>query len=122
MNTSCQKYENLAAEFPSEKDAINRLRDLFQAATPEQVYSIGRLIDLIQPTATHYFPTLLRRAEEEDLILGYVRVESPAMGGIDDFKSIVDIPDQIYDQHQGQNIPVTPDLLKAVYKPFTDPQ
>jgi hypothetical protein len=66
------------------------------------------------------FPALLSKAIEEGLLQKFIRVESPALGGIDDFESLVDIPEEIYDHHQAEYIPVTPNLLKAIYKPIAD--
>jgi len=119
MIMSYLKYESLVSEFPAEHDTIHKLQALFDSSNIGVSYSIGRLIDKVAPQSTYYFPTLLRRAEEENLIKRLVRVESPFMGHIQDFNSISEVPDEIYDQHQGKYILVTPNLIKAVYRPAT---
>lgn len=45
-----------------------------------------------------------------------VRVLSPIGGGIGDFQSVEDIPDEIYDERQGREISVKPENLVIIYK------
>lgn len=117
---SYQNYDLLVDEFPSEQDTIYRLRDLLLNTKPDAAYSIGRLIDLIEPESTYIFPRLMDRAENISLVSKAIRVESPDFGYISDFKTILDIPGEIYDQHQGEEISVTPEMLKIIYKPFSN--
>ena len=117
MNTSYQKYDLIASEFPEERETIEKLRNIFQDAdSAENAYSLGRLIDLSSPRANYLLPQILNRAVEEKLVAKSVRVSSPNFGDIQDFDSLLDVPITIYDPIQGEEITVTSDLVKAMYR------
>jgi hypothetical protein len=44
-----------------------------------------------------------------------VRVYSSTGGGIADFKSSLDIPEEIYDERTGSVLQVTPDKIKILF-------
>jgi hypothetical protein len=99
---------------------VRRLQDLIDNASLSHEYTLNRLIDKLQPHSTYIFPALISKAIEEGLLKKLIRVESPSLGGIDEFSSLMDIPNEIYDHHQGLDISVTPSLLKVIYKPIID--
>ncbi len=45
-----------------------------------------------------------------------VRVMSPQGGGIKDFQSVTQVPDEIYDERTGREIHVQPENLVVIYK------
>ena len=112
-----EKYKTLTSEFPAEADTVSRLRELVEGSSGKTEFTMNRLIDRLKPTSTYYLFHLLVAAERDGIIKKQIKVNSPLDGGIQKFNSVIEIPDLIYDHHQGFDIPVTCDLLSTVYSP-----
>ena len=81
---------------------------------------LPRLVELAQKLAPGVSVEELVLALAEIVKHGFVqrvvRVESPLGGGIGDYDSILDVPDDIYDERQGREIHVQPENLVVIYK------
>lgn len=119
MNTYLEKLDTLIAEFPEEREALSRLNKRFSedmariGRTPE--YPANRIFDVAKPRSGRALAIILARLCELGVLSKFVRVESDALGGIDDFDSVIDVPEVIFDIRQGREIEVRPDQLRLYY-------
>lgn len=114
---SSQKYESLTARFPGEAEAICRLRNLVRESGPDHEYTINRLIDLVKPSSTFYFPSLVNGAVEAGVLTYKIRIQSPVSGaGIEEYESLLEVPETIFDHIEGYEIPVTLELISTIYR------
>jgi hypothetical protein len=119
MNTLSINLENLIVKFPQEQDTIQRLAGFINDNhnKPEKVFTLQRLYDLASPSTAFVFAQLLNDLVEVGVIKKIVRVESPILGGIEDFSSITEVPDTITDWHQDDiTIEVKPENIRVLYK------
>jgi hypothetical protein len=116
---SSDRFDTLIDEFPEETAAVRRLVDLIGRAleTPgRKEYSPNRLYDLLQPSNYRVLIQLLASASDKGLLQRSIRVSSASgMGGIGDFDSMLDIPNQMYDSRIGRVVDVTQDQLEMIY-------
>lgn len=117
---SSSRLSYLIAEFPQEKDTINRLSELIdkqgegdsvRILPPERIFSI------IKPQSFGAFLSILDSLVSKKLVKRIIRVESTAGGGIGpDFDSIADIPETMEDFRTGKTIEVDIDQIKIYYE------
>ena len=92
------------------------LAEELRDSTVRREYSVSRLVDIVAPVTIPKLTSMLELLVEEGVFDRLIRVESPAIGGIEDFASIVDVPSEILDSHTGLMLAVTPDRLKLIYR------
>lgn len=108
-------YASITARYPSEAEAVNKLRELFTAPDSRE-YSFDRLIVLASPHSIEALALILAELTSKKALKQVVRVESqPSSGGIADFPSIQAVPPTIYDWRTDQDISVTPDRLRFLF-------
>lgn len=121
MNTFLKTCSSLMKNNPSVAPALERLKKLYIEVdgNPNKVFSLPVLLDKLslKPNAETFLA--LRSFEESGLIKKTLRVESPTLGGIADFSSLTDVPDEVEDFRTGMYITVTQDNLKTLYS-FSD--
>jgi hypothetical protein len=82
---SSVNFDDLAAEFPEERQAIKGLEALFAAKRPLEV-SFDHLVAKLRPHSVEALALLLSELVEAGLVRRKIRVESPSRGGgIGDF-------------------------------------
>lgn len=97
---------------------IDKLRVLYEesgSGTVARVYPVPFLLtklDLVPSPATF---DIIRTLEKRGFLKKVFRVESPALGGIADFSSLVDIPDEIDDFRTGLSLEVKSENIKVYY-------
>jgi hypothetical protein len=110
-------FEELVRKYPTERSAIQRLEALLGTLRPEDEYTFDYLFDHTAPRSFTAFSLLLGELVNRGLISKVIRVESPTRhGGIKDFASITDVPDELYDWRSDQRIRVTPHDIRMLYK------
>lgn len=108
-------FADITREFPQERAAIERLEKLAEDSQSREM----TLDHLFAATTAHSRPSLVRILERlvaRGIVDRSYRVESPTTGGpIEEFKDFRDIPERIYDHHDGTEIAVTPSHLRVMY-------
>jgi hypothetical protein len=96
----------------------NLARVFQEAKTEHKSLPLPGLVALAQKVEVPVEELVLALAEivKRGFAQRIVRVVSPLGGGIRDFKSIDEVPTQIYDERQGREIDVQPENLLIVYK------
>jgi hypothetical protein len=117
--------ELLTSEFPSDAGTVERLVSFFEsrqkasrepdASGLSKSYSIEKIFSIAEPSSEEVFAKLLIRLEQQGLISPIIRVEIDSLG-IDDYPSIDKVPDEIYNFHNGQYVPVNLSHLHLYYK------
>jgi hypothetical protein len=111
---SLNKLEELISKHPDWRQSISELLSLF---TPGGEYTFAYLVDRLPEMAPQTISVLLSELGSLGIIDRLVRVESPETGGgIKDFASLLEVPDEIYDFRTEKTIPVTPDNLITIYR------
>lgn len=117
MNTSWKDFDTLISEFPEERETIKRLKERFDGDIARGAsYPLNRMVDIARPSSDSALIYILKRMCDLGILSRIIRVESDAMGGIADFKSIDEIPLVIFDDRKGHNIEVRMDQLRVVYE------
>lgn len=109
--------EHLTSEFPSDPAAVRRVLSFFdskikaikqdpRASDFTKSYSVDQMFAIAETSSYEFLSKLLLRLEQKGVIKNIVRVEANSMG-IQDFPSIEEVPDEIYDWHQDRTIPVS---------------
>jgi hypothetical protein len=120
MSTYSAKFDHLIRNHPGAAAPLGRLRSyLEQDEVHDSTYrelTIGTLVDAVSPVNATTLKKLLDLLVSEGLFERIVRVESSSNGGIADFHSILEVPDQILDWRIDQHVKVTPDMLRVIYR------
>lgn len=116
MNTSSVEFGNLISQFPSEKNAIERIERLFSEKGHE--FPLENIYALAQPNSTYALANIMMKLVELGAVQKKFRVISPSDpgGGIGEYSSLIDIPENLYDPRSGLQLDVTPSLIKVIYK------
>ncbi|MES1983238.1 MAG: hypothetical protein V4443_12295 [Pseudomonadota bacterium] len=116
---SSANLDTLIAEFPEEKDAVDRLARILDSKPVSgaiRELTVQRLYDLIHPSSQRVLAKILERLVQQGVVEQVVRVESDALGGIGDFNSIIEVPPVLFDSRTGRNIEVRFDQIRLIYK------
>jgi hypothetical protein len=108
------RFDDLTSEFPEEAAAIARLKETALRFRDRDL-PLNRLYTLVQASSLRTLALIMRRASEAGLARQFYRVESPLRGGIGDFRSLLEIPAEIYDSRQGKEIVVTSEQVKMFF-------
>lgn len=115
MSISLQKFADLIAEFPRERDSLSRFGELLGTGVPRR-YTLDHLLLRAQPDSEESFVRILERLVAAGTIRRVYQVESPATHApLEEFSSFVQIPDSVFDYNSEQYIPVTPRNLLPLY-------
>jgi len=117
---SLDDFSTIIGEASIGSPARERLARLFSDAKDKhKSLTLPHLVQLAQkatPISTEKLILALSAIVKHGLAERVVQVESPAGGGIGNFKSIQEVPDEIYDERQDQWISVEPENVVVVYK------
>lgn len=116
---SSVNLDTLITEFPEEKVAVEKLAAYLDSASTTgsvRELTVPRLYDLITPSSQRVLAKILVRLVQQGVLEQIVRVESDALGGIGDFKSITDVPPTIYDERKGYDVKVNLDNIRLIYR------
>lgn len=110
------QYDVLTREFPEEVAAIKRLEETAHRFADKEL-PIQRLYALVQPSSVRTLALIMHRASEVGLAERFFRVESEKRGGIGpDFKTIAQIPAEIYDGRLGLTVEVKPERIGMFFR------
>ncbi|MGF6901878.1 hypothetical protein [Paraburkholderia sp. GAS348] len=111
--------EALIDEFPEEAASIGRLASYLDDAVRERgtkELTIQRLFDIAQPSSQSALVVILQRLVQQGVLQKLIRVESDALGGIGDYRSVTEVPLMLFDSRMGREIEVRSDQLKLLYR------
>ncbi|WP_370981015.1 hypothetical protein [Agaribacterium sp. ZY112] len=115
MNILSQQFGNLIQKYPNEEHTIERIFNLFSEEKRE--YPLFGLYELTTPSSTYALTHILNTLVSIGFLQKHYRVISKAdNGGIKDYPYLTEIPEDIYDWRSEQDIHVTPDIIKVIYK------
>jgi hypothetical protein len=106
-------------EFPDEQQAIQRLAQMLveNQSIAKSEFTIERLYEAAEPSSLAAMAALLVSLVRNNIVEKIIRVESEGSGGgIQDFKSLMDIPPQIHDWRIDKTVDITKDNLRVIYK------
>jgi hypothetical protein len=106
---------SLISRYPGERETIERLAGLLQGRGHIEV-TLDNLVAQLRPRSVEVLAMILADLTRIGFFHRVVRVESSASGGIDDFARLEDVPPRIHDWRTDEDIVVTPDRLRVVYK------
>ena len=111
-------FESIASKFPSEQEAIAKLREILSKADREEAeFTLNRLCDLVVPRDREEFAIILGELARGGLIKLVVRVVSPTtQGGVGDFSDLAQVPQVIHDWRTDTAVQVTSENLRIIYK------
>lgn len=93
-----------------------RVMEIFRS-NPNNQYTLRHLEQKLAPTSLASLSLVLAELQEEGAVDRIIRVESPENhGGIGDYSSIEDVPDQVYDWRTQQTVDVLPSNTALLFK------
>jgi len=116
---SSVNLQALIAEFPKYSDSVRKLVAHLETANPdsrESVYDIARMSSISNIRSPQELARVLAALVRAGMLRQFVRVENGTGGGIEDFSSLGDVPDEIHDWRNDVTMQVTPDKLRLCYK------
>jgi hypothetical protein len=112
---SSVNFDALAAEYPKERETIERLSALVREKRSGEL-SFEHLVSKLGPKSVEALALVLGELVEAGLFRRTIRIESPTRGGgIGDFDSLEHVPSHIFDWRAASEIEVTPRNLRVVY-------
>lgn len=115
--------ETLINNFPQDRDTVQRLIAIFddsQEQTRRNEFTLKRLFDRTLPRSEIALVQILNYLVNTGSLKRIVRVESPNLGGVEDFSSLMDVPEVIYDWRRDIEMCVTPENINILYKVNSD--
>jgi len=95
------------------REVIQALQELIQ---PGKEYTFRYLVDRFPAIPPQVLALLLSELVSSGVLRNVVRIESPETGGgIGDYDSLLDVPDQIFDFRTQREIVVTPDNVVTLF-------
>lgn len=117
MSMRSRSLESTISRFPEERESLKRLESLLKAARGEPEYTFEHLYREVRPSSPEVFTLILSDLAGRGLIKRLVRVESPVdRGGIADFESVTEVPDEIRDWRTDTALRVQPENLRIIFK------
>ena len=115
MNMSLPKFDALTSRFPDERHALKGLAELIRSSKKREM-TFDHLVSWLGPKSIENLALILGELTQQGIVARVIRVESPNHSGIGDFLRLEDIPEHIYDYSSDEEIDVTAENLKIVYK------
>lgn len=102
---------------------MRRLQAVLRKAQPEDEYTFEYLVSTVEPPSIEELAAALTTLVNEGMLRQIVRVESPTThGGLGDFDSIQEVPEEMHDWRTDEYIRVRPENLRVLYKPLWNHQ
>lgn len=112
-----EKLSNLMNKNPENQDVYRRLGELYEemGSNPKASLPLLRMLDRLRlPPSLNTF-SVIRALEVEGVLRKFIRVESPSQAGLEDFNSIMDVPDVMEDFRTGMELKITSENIKVLY-------
>jgi hypothetical protein len=112
-----EKLSNLMNRHPENQDVYRRLGELYEemGSNPRASLPLLRMLDKLHlPPSLSTF-SIIRALEVEGVLRKIIRVESPSQAGLEDFDSIMDVPEVMEDFRTGMELKVTAENIKVLY-------
>jgi len=94
----------------------DRVRSIFEAGGHRE-YTLPHIVQKVSPAAVEDVAAALSELTQKREIEKVLRVESPInSGGIKDFSSASEIPDEMYDPRSNQMIQVRPENVRVLFR------
>ena len=122
MSTSYPKSEPSTPENPAVTQAYKRLVSFLEgqrakAGSGVRVFSTNRLVDVAGEVPSVSLAGILAQLVEDGLLEQFLRVETALGVGLEDFSSIEQVPDEVYDWRDShESLRVTPANLRVYYR------
>ncbi len=109
--------DSTISRFPQERKALGRFSALLNSLTEERDYTFEHLYRKVRPSSPEVFALILADLVNRGLVTKLIRVESPVgKGGIADFSTLADVPQEIHDWRTDRDLPVQPENLRVFFK------
>lgn len=121
---SSVKLRPLIREFPEEREAVARLARFIETSRrpgKDRFYTFERFFDVAEPSSQRVLLGIVTRLVQQGVLKKLVRVESVAGGGIQDFDSLQDVPERLFDTRQGYEVEVQPEQVRLMFKLPAEP-
>lgn len=122
MIMSSTKFESLILDFPEISKSIEEIES--QANNVESqltpAYTVDRFFERFSLPSSQASAKLLRRLQEIGVLNKVLQIESRAGGGIEEYSSLLDIPEVLYDFRTDQDFVVEPSDIKVMYQLVTE--
>jgi hypothetical protein len=94
----------------------SKILSLF-GTSPKAELTFKHLYERVHPRSAEQLALVLSSLVNEGQLNQFVRVQSPTThGGLQDFPSILEVPDEIHDIHSDTWIPVAPENMVVMYR------
>jgi hypothetical protein len=112
------RFDTLINEFPEERETLDKLARVIQQdnADYSEEFTVSRLFAQTEPSSKRVLVSILQHLCDVGVLTRVVRVVSPGNGGIADFDSVADLPDEILDWRTGEMVEVEMDRVQQIYK------
>lgn len=114
---SSKEYLNLMRENPESREVFERLSALYVELgrdsnrllpLPRMLYKLS-----LKPSPNTF--TVIQALESNGFIRKVIQIESPALGGIGNYDSLLDVPEYVDDFRTGIRLRVMPENIKVLY-------
>lgn len=114
---SSKEYLNLMREHPESREAFERLSELFieLGRDSNRLLPLPRMLNMLSLEPSPKTFTLIHALESDGFIHKVIQIESPAIGGIEKYNSLLDIPEYVDDFRTGMRLKVAPEHIKILY-------
>lgn len=115
--------ETLINNFPEDRDTVQRLLAIFDDSQEQarlKEFTLKRLFDRTLPRSEIALAQILNYLVSTGSLKRIVRVESPNLGGVKDFSSLMEVPEVIHDWRRDIEMCVTPEDINIIYKVISD--
>src|SRR5437870_5056744 len=110
MSMSSVNLDSTISRFPEERQSLKRLEALLNSVKAESEYTFEHLYQKIRPSSPEVLALVLSDLAARGVLQKIVRVESPVgKGGIADFSSITEVPDEIHDWRSDRSLRILPE-------------
>jgi hypothetical protein len=114
---SSNDFFTIIGEAPLDPPDRKRLASVLEnAKAAHKSLTLESLIQQADPLPIEKLVLALAVLVRHGLVQRVLRVESPIGGGIGDFKSTAEIPDEMHDPRTDQTLRVRPENIHVVYK------
>lgn len=111
--------ETLINNFPQDRDTVQRLLAVFEQ-TRQKEFTLKRLFDRTSPRSELVLAQILNHLVNTGALKRIVRVESPNLGGLADYSSVMEVPEVIHDWRRDIEMSVTPEDINILYQVVSD--
>lgn len=112
---SLPNFAALISKFPNERKAIERLAEFLEGGSRYEL-TFEHLVARVRPSSVESLTLILAELTRAGDLRRVIRVESRDQGGIADFASVQEVPSSLHDWRTDEDIEVTPDSLRVIYK------